>query len=65
MLEAMDPISGAGGQASPADVAEDMAMLKQSQDMAKENAAQLLAAMPPPPKAPSPPGVGGRIDITA
>lgn len=63
----MDAISGLGSgaaQAPQAEGAEDLAMLKKTQDLAKENAAQLLAALPPP-KSPSPPGVGGKVDITA
>jgi len=69
MLKAMDPISGIGsGQSAQAagDTAssEDLALLKKSQDLAKSNAAQLLATLPPP-RSPSPPGVGGKIDISA
>ena len=40
-------------------------MLKKTQDLAKQQSAQLLEALPPPVKSPSPPGVGGRIDISA
>lgn len=39
-------------------------MLKMAQDAAKTQAAQLLEALPPPRSA-SPPGVGGKIDLTA
>jgi hypothetical protein len=70
MLWTMDPISAsaqssasqsAGGPAA----AEDLAMLKISQDAAKQQAAQLLEALPPPARSPSPPGVGGKLDLTA
>ncbi|MEO6094495.1 MAG: YjfB family protein [Fibrobacteria bacterium] len=40
-------------------------MLKKSQDLAKQQSAQLLEALPPPAKSPSQPGVGGHVDITA
>jgi hypothetical protein len=70
MLSPMDPIS-AGGLSSATQSAgssaesEDMAMLKASQDAAKQHAAQLLEALPPPPRSPSPPGTGGNIDLMA
>lgn len=61
----MDGISGIGADpAGGAPAAEDLALLKKTQDMAKENAAQLLAALPPP-RSPNPPGVGGKIDLMA
>jgi hypothetical protein len=40
-------------------------MLKKSQDMAKQQSAQLLEALPPPPRSPSPQGVGGHVDLSA
>jgi hypothetical protein len=70
MLVSMDPISSSGLGSAAQSVgssaeADDMAMLKASQDAAKEHAAQLLEALPPPPRSPSPPGVGGKLDLTA
>jgi|GEM_PF-4955008 len=64
----MDEISGTGqspATQSQSDVSVDMTMLKKSHDMMKENAAELLATLPPPPRAPSPAGVGGHLDIQA
>lgn len=41
-------------------------MLKKSQDLMAQQANALLAALPPPRSLPpSPPGVGGRIDLSA
>ena len=55
--------SGAAAQASGG-AAEDLALLKKAQDMAKENAASLLAMLPAP-RSPSPAGVGGKLDLMA
>jgi hypothetical protein len=42
-----------------------IALLKKSQDLMAQEGAALVASLPPPPQAPSPPGVGGHIDIKA
>ncbi|MDB5104775.1 MAG: putative motility protein [Fibrobacteres bacterium] len=60
----MDNISPAGG-AQGAAASQDLIMLKKTQDLAKQQSAQLLEALPPPPQSPSPAGVGGNLDITA
>ena len=62
----MDPISATNGVGGTPAVegSADLILLKKGQDMAKQESAQLLEAMPRP-KSPSPPGVGGRIDISA
>lgn len=63
MLVGMDAMSAVGGtQGAQAPV--DLKMLKKGQDLAKDQAAQLLAALPPP-QSPSPPGVGGNLDMMA
>lgn len=54
---------GAQSVAGP-DSAKNLTLLKKSHDLAKDNAAQLLASLPPP-RSPSPPGVGGKIDLSA
>jgi hypothetical protein len=58
--------SSAGSAQSPnnVDSSKNLTLLKKSHDLAKENAAQLLASLPPP-RSPSPPGVGGKIDLSA
>lgn len=58
--------SGDGAQAAAgnADSTKNLSLLKKSQDLAKDNAAQLLASLPPP-RSPSPPGTGGNIDLMA
>jgi Putative motility protein len=63
----MDPISAASstGGAPAVEGSEDLILLKKGQEMAKQESAQLLEAMPKPQRSPSPPGVGGRIDISA
>ena len=63
MMGCMDAMSTVGG-ASGAQAPVDLKMLKKGQDLAKDQAAQLLAALPPP-QTPSPPGVGGKIDMLA
>jgi hypothetical protein len=60
----MDGISAVSGTQGGGE-AVDLEMLKKSQDMAKQQSAELLATLPPPAPSPSPPGVGGRIDIQA
>ncbi len=50
--------------ASNADSTKNLALLKKSQDLAKDSASRLLAALPPP-RSPSPPGTGGNIDLMA
>ena len=41
-------------------------MLKKSQDLMAQQAHALLATLPPPrPMSPSPPGLGGRLDVSA
>ena len=60
----MDAVgSVGGGEASGS--AEDLALLKKAQDLAKQQSAALLATLPKAAPAPSPPGVGARIDVTA
>ena len=61
----MGMVSGIGAGQGQTQLAVDMALLKQSQDLMKQQGAALLAALPPPPPAPSPAGVGGRIDLQA
>jgi hypothetical protein len=60
----MDGISAVSGSQGGGE-AVDLDMLKKTQDLAKQQSAQLLAALPPPAPSPSPPGVGGHIDIQA
>lgn len=55
-------MAGDEAQASGAGASVDLEMLKKSQDLAKDQNAQLIAALP---KSPSPPGVGGKLDIMA
>ncbi len=43
---------------------KDVKLLKKSQDLAKQEMAALLEALPPPPKAAAP-GLGGAVDMTA
>jgi hypothetical protein len=69
ILVPMDAISGLGSgpAAQPSDEAgsaEGLALLKKSQDLAKDSAARLLELLPPPRSA-NPPGIGGKIDLTA
>jgi hypothetical protein len=68
----MNPISAAGSPgdssgAAGAEQADDVqiALLKKAQDMAAQQSSELLATLPPPPQAPSPPGVGQHVDIRA
>ncbi len=51
-----------GAEAAGSDEAVDMAMLKEAQDFAKDINTRLLEALPKPP---SPPGVGGNLDVMA
>jgi hypothetical protein len=60
----MDGIAAVSGTQSGGQ-AVDLDMLKKSQDLAKQQSAQLLEALPPPTPSPSPPGVGGHVDIQA
>lgn len=60
-MDTLSSVGGAGG-AKDAAASADLIMLKKTQDLAKEQCAQLLEALP---KSPSPPGVGGNIDISA
>jgi hypothetical protein len=69
ILILMDPISGAGSTppAQSADIADssvNLALLKQAQDLAKDNASRLLELLPPP-RSPNPPGTGGKLDLMA
>jgi hypothetical protein len=64
MMGTMDALSAVGGATPGADASVDLEMLKKSQDLAKQQSAELLSALPPP-KSPSPPGVGGKIDVSA
>ena len=59
----MDGISSAasGMSASQVQGQVNTALLKKTQDLAKQNVAQLLSSIP---QAPSMGGVGGNIDIT-
>jgi hypothetical protein len=64
----MDGISAGGGlpAALSAEGTANLTLLKKSQDLMEHQAAALIATLPeaaPPP--PSPPGVGGRVDVTA
>jgi hypothetical protein len=62
MLAFMESLTSAAGSAQgPVNVA----MLKKSQDLMKQQSAQLLEALPEPARAPSPPGVGGAVDLLA
>ena len=60
----MDGVSGAGVSGGTEGTV-DIAMLKKSQDLMKQQAAALIAALPSPPQSPNPPGVGGKVDIQA
>jgi hypothetical protein len=64
----MDGISAGGGlpAALSAEGTANLTLLKKSQDLMETQAAALIATLPqasPPP--PNPPGVGGRVDVTA
>jgi hypothetical protein len=50
--------------ANKADSTKNLTLLKKSQDLAKDSASRLLELLPPP-RSPNPPGVGGKIDLTA
>lgn len=60
VMDAMSIVGGASGGQAPV----DLKMLKKGQDLAKDQAAQLLAALPAP-QSPNPPGVGGKVDLMA
>lgn len=62
-MSCMDALSAVGGTPG-AQAPVDLKMLKKGQDLAKEQSAQLLAALPPP-VSPNPAGVGGKLDLTA
>ncbi|HLP42886.1 MAG TPA: putative motility protein [Fibrobacteria bacterium] len=49
---------------SSAESAIGLSILKKSQDLMAQQAAALLATLPAPPS-PSPPGVGGQVDLMA
>jgi hypothetical protein len=59
----MNGISGA--RTGGAEGTIEIAMLKRSNDLMKNQSTALLATLPPPPRAASPSGVGGQIDIQA
>lgn len=60
-----DGASADGAQsANGADSGKNISLLKKSHDLAKDTAARLLELIPPP-RSPNPPGVGGKIDLTA
>lgn len=64
----MDGISAGGGlpAALSAEGTANLTLLKKSQDLMETQAAALIATLPQTaPQAPSPPGVGGRVDVTA
>jgi hypothetical protein len=63
-MDALSAVGGAGG-AQASESSQGLIMLKKSHDMAKQQSAQLLEALPPPPRSPSPQGVGGHVDLSA
>lgn len=66
-MDGIASLASATASASAEDAA-GLAILKKSQDLMAQQAASLLSTLPPPPhpaRAPSPPGVGGRLDILA
>ncbi|MBW8887761.1 MAG: putative motility protein [Fibrobacteres bacterium] len=50
--------------ANNADSTKNLTLLKKSHDLAKDTASRLLESLPPP-RSPSPPGTGGKIDLMA
>jgi len=50
--------------ANNADSTKNLTLLKKSHDLAKDSASRLLELIPPP-RSPSPPGTGGKIDLMA
>lgn len=62
MLAYMESLTSAAGSAQ---TPVNITMLKKSQDLMKQQSAQLLEALPKPARAPSPPGVGGAVDLLA
>ncbi|MEO7425827.1 MAG: putative motility protein [Fibrobacteria bacterium] len=60
----MSGIAGVSGVQSGGS-AQDLIMLKKTQDLMKQQSSQLLAALPQPAAPPGPPGVGGKIDLQA
>jgi hypothetical protein len=64
MLCSMDAIAASGGTEG-AESSQALLMLKKTQDLMKTESALLLEALPEPPRSPSPPGVGGAVDILA
>ena len=62
MLAYMESSSSAAGAAQ---APVSLTMLKKSQDLMKQQSAQLLEALPEPTRTPSPPGVGGALDLLA
>lgn len=64
MLMDMNTIASTAGVQN-AGMAQDLAMLKKTQDLMKQQSAQLLEALPEPVPAPGQPGLGGSIDLRA
>jgi hypothetical protein len=66
LMDGLASVSGAtAGGTQGAESSEGLVMLKKTQDLMKQQSSQLLEALPQPAQAPSPPGVGGNIDIRA
>ena len=64
----MDGIASASAISSAAGAGDavNLTLLKKSQDLMSQQAAALLATLPPPAApSPNPPGMGGRVDILA
>lgn len=62
----MEGIAGPVPASLSPDNPTGLIMLKKSQDLMAHQASALLATLPAPrPLAPGPPGVGGRIDLSA
>ena len=60
-MDGMSSVSGDGGKEMQA---VELRMLKESQDLMKQQSAALLEALPEvAPMSPNPPGVGGRVNI--
>ena len=62
-MDGMGAVGGGDGQEMQA---VELRMLKESQDLMKQQSAALLEALPEAaPMSPNPPGVGGRVNIRA